>query len=101
MIKPEQTVEVLVRHEEFHTLEEFVEGIPQNWWSEDTRDKELILVVNVQGSCSTRVNTHKICVRHCLSSKTLHLDSQLSSSSKRGQPASSHPSEVRQPNNSS
>lgn len=101
MIKPEQTVEVSVRHEEFHTLEEFVECIPQNWWSEDTRDKEVILVVNVQGSCSTRVNTHKICVRHCFSSKTLCLDSHLSSSSKRGQPASSHPSEVRQPNNSS
>lgn len=101
MIKPEQMVEVSVHHEEFHTLEEFVEGIPQNWWSEDTRDKEVILTVNVQGSCSIQATSHKICVRHCFSSKTLRLDSHSSSSSKRGQPASFHPSEARQPNSSS
>ncbi|EXB88285.1 Type I inositol-1,4,5-trisphosphate 5-phosphatase 12 [Morus notabilis] len=101
VIKPEQMVEVSVRHEEFHTLEEFVEGIPQNWWSEDTRDKEVILAVNVQGSCSIQATSHKIFVRHCFSSKTLRLDSHSSSSSKRGQPASFHPSEARQPNSSS
>lgn len=97
MIKPEQAAEVSVRHEEFHTLEEFVDGIPQNWWSEDTRDKEVILAVNVQGSCSTGTNSHKICVRHCFSSKTLRLDSKLSNSSRK---SSFHLSEVRQPNNS-
>ncbi|PON46719.1 Cytolethal distending toxin B [Parasponia andersonii] len=98
MIKPGQAVEVSVRHEEFHTLEEFVDGIPQNWWSEDTRDKEVILAVNVQGSCSTKTNSHKICVRHCFSSKTLRLDSRLSPSSRK---SSFHQSEVRQPNSSS
>ncbi|KAK1294144.1 Type I inositol 1,4,5-trisphosphate 5-phosphatase 13 [Acorus calamus] len=25
-------------------MEDFVDGIPQNWWSEDTRDKEAILL---------------------------------------------------------
>ncbi|PPD66983.1 hypothetical protein GOBAR_DD36138 [Gossypium barbadense] len=41
IIKPEQSVEVAVHHEEFHTLEDLVDGIPQNWWCEDTRDKEV------------------------------------------------------------
>ncbi|XP_030487879.2 type I inositol polyphosphate 5-phosphatase 13 isoform X1 [Cannabis sativa] len=84
MIKGEQVVEVSIRHEEVHSVEEFVEGIPQNWWSEDTRDKQVILAVNVQGSCSTGINTHRICVRHCFSSnKTLRLDSKLSTTSKK------------------
>ena len=91
IIKPEQAAEVSVRHEEFHTLEEFVDGIPQNWWSEDTRDKEVILAVNVQGSCSSRATSHKICVRHCFSSnKTLRLDNRLSSGSRSSQPGSFH-----------
>lgn len=98
MIKPEQSVEVSVRHEEFHTLEEFVDGIPQNWWSEDTRDKEVILAVNVQGSCSTGTTSHKISVRHCFSSKTLRLDSKLSNNSRK---SSFHQPEVRQLNSSS
>ncbi|XP_062088654.1 type I inositol polyphosphate 5-phosphatase 12-like [Humulus lupulus] len=97
MIKPEQAVEVSIRHEELHTLEEFVDGIPQNWWSEDTRDKEVILAVNVQGNCSSGTNSHQICVRHCFSSKTLRLDSKLSTSSKK---SSFQMAESRQPNSS-
>ncbi|XWS43920.1 hypothetical protein CRYUN_Cryun16bG0146000 [Craigia yunnanensis] len=42
IIKPDQFVDVSVHHEEFHTLEDLVDGIPQNWWCEDTRDKEVI-----------------------------------------------------------
>ncbi|KFK37212.1 hypothetical protein AALP_AA4G228500 [Arabis alpina] len=77
-IKPDSTVEISVHHEEFHTLEEFVDGIPQNWWCEDTRDKEVILVVNVQGSCSTETVCHRVHVRHCFSAKTLRIDSNPS-----------------------
>lgn len=102
-IKPEQSAEVAVHHEEFHTLEEFVDGIPQNWWCEDTRDKEVILVVNVQSSSSTRTCTHRIRVRHSFSAKTLRVDSNTTNTSRKNQPAPSHHhlSDVRQPNNSS
>ncbi|XP_031392419.1 type I inositol polyphosphate 5-phosphatase 12-like isoform X2 [Punica granatum] len=85
IIKPEQFVDVPIHHEEFHTLEEFVEGIPQNWWSEDTRDKEVILSLVIQGSCSTEVRSHRIHVRHCFSGKTVRMDSKSNSISKKGQ----------------
>lgn len=100
MIKPEQSVEVSVHHEEFHTLEEFVDGIPQNWWCEDTRDKEVILIVNVQGSCSAQTHSHRVRVRHCFSAKTVRIDSK-SNSSRKGQGSPVHRVEARQPNNSS
>lgn len=97
MIKPEQSVEVLVHHEEFHTLEEFVDGIPQNWWCEDTRDKEVILIVNVTGSCSAQTFSHRVRVRHCFSSaKTIRIVPK-SNSSRKGQASPVH----RQSNNSS
>ncbi|KAJ4835937.1 hypothetical protein Tsubulata_021863 [Turnera subulata] len=83
IIKPGQSVDVSVHHEEFQNLEENVDGIPQNWWSEDTRDKEVILVVNVQGTTSTEERTHRIKVRHCFSAKTARLDSNKSNSSGR------------------
>ncbi|CAN8318308.1 unnamed protein product [Cochlearia groenlandica] len=79
-IKPDSSVEVSVHHEEFHTLEEFVDGIPQDWWCEDTRDKEAILVVNVQGSCSTETVCHRVHVRHCFSAKTFRIDTNPSNS---------------------
>ncbi|XP_010517968.1 PREDICTED: type I inositol polyphosphate 5-phosphatase 12 [Camelina sativa] len=79
-IEPDSLVEVSVHHEEFHTLEEFVDGIPQNWWCEDTRDKEAILVVNVQGGCSTETVCHRVHVRHCFSAKSLRIDSNPSNS---------------------
>ncbi|KAF5733949.1 Endonuclease/exonuclease/phosphatase family protein isoform 7 [Tripterygium wilfordii] len=81
IIEPHQYVEVSVHHEEFHALEEFVDGIPQNWWCEDTRDKEVILAVNVQGSCSTEKSRHRIHVLHCFSAKTVHIGSKSNSSS--------------------
>ncbi|KAI8537183.1 hypothetical protein RHMOL_Rhmol09G0005100 [Rhododendron molle] len=88
IIKPDQVVEVSVRHEEFHTLEEFVDGgIPQSWWSEDTRDKEVILLVSVRGSCSIETKIHRVRVRHCFSAKAVRIDSR-NNSSRRSQPTS-------------
>lgn len=84
IIKPEQNVEVSVRHEDMHASEEFVDGIPQNWWSEDTRDKEVILVVHVQGSSSVQTSSQKIHVRHCFSAKPVRIDSK-SNSARRNQ----------------
>ncbi|XP_023545043.1 type I inositol polyphosphate 5-phosphatase 12-like isoform X1 [Cucurbita pepo subsp. pepo] len=69
IIKPEQSVEITVNHEESRSQEESVDGIPQNWWCEDTRDKEVMLTVTIQGSCSTQSFSHQVRVRHCFSNK--------------------------------
>lgn len=70
IIKPNQIAEVSVHHEEFQTVEEYVDGIPQNCWCEDSRDKEVILVVAVRGMYSTITRNHRIRVRHCYSART-------------------------------
>ncbi|XP_044460898.1 type I inositol polyphosphate 5-phosphatase 12-like isoform X2 [Mangifera indica] len=109
VIKPENYAEVSVHHEEFHTLEECVDGIPQSWWCEDTRDKAVLLVVLVQGCCSTETVRHQIHVRHCLSARTVRIDTK-SNSNKQGTSESNASkkngtsvsrSEVRQPSSSS
>lgn len=67
VIDPDRTLEVEVHSEEFQTLEEFVDGVPLNSWCEDARDKEIIMVVRVHGSCCTEVGNHRIRVRYsCL-----------------------------------
>ncbi|KAK9292066.1 hypothetical protein L1049_020020 [Liquidambar formosana] len=76
VVTPDDITEVSVHHEEFHTLEEFVDGVPQNWWCEDTRDKEVILVVKVRGSCTTETKNHRIRVSHCFPAKTIRADSK-------------------------
>lgn len=83
MIKPEQSIEVVVRHDEYHTSEEFVDGIPQSWWSEDTRDKEVILLINVEGSRSMESRTHQLHVRHCFTPGAPISNELRSSSTKR------------------
>ncbi|KAK2978329.1 hypothetical protein RJ640_000159 [Escallonia rubra] len=95
IIKPDEVAEVSVRHEEFHTLEEFVDGIPQSWWSEDTRDKQVALVVIVRGSCSTETRSHRVHVRHCFSAKTVRIDSK-GNNSKKYQGSANHRSRARQ-----
>ncbi|KAL1559239.1 phosphoinositide 5-phosphatase [Salvia divinorum] len=76
LIRPDQVVDVLVHHEEFHKLEDLVEGVPQSWWAEDTRDKELILMVVVRGSCSTDFKTHQVTVRHRFNGNTIRIDAK-------------------------
>ncbi|KAL6578201.1 hypothetical protein OROMI_010529 [Orobanche minor] len=84
MINPDQVAEVSVHHQEYQLLDEFIDGIPQSWWSEDTRDKEVILVVSVRGSCSTDTKNHRIHVRHCFSVDQNKLDSKGNASRKHG-----------------
>lgn len=76
IIRPGQILEISVRHEEFYTLQEFVDGVPQNWWSDDTRDKEVILVVNIRGNWSIEAKSHRVRVRHCFSAKTGRMDTK-------------------------
>ncbi|KAJ0256144.1 Type II inositol polyphosphate 5-phosphatase 15 [Hirschfeldia incana] len=65
IIKPNQIAEVSVRLEDFPTVEEYVDGVAQNSWCEDTRDEEVILVLVVHGRFSTQTKNHRIRVRHC------------------------------------
>lgn len=88
IIKPDQAAEILIRHEEFNKLEETVDGIPQSWWCEDTRDKEVILLINVTASRSTEAITHKVNVRHSFSPNAARTTSK--SSSRRSQGGCSH-----------
>ncbi|KAJ9701796.1 hypothetical protein PVL29_006951 [Vitis rotundifolia] len=83
IIKPDQFEEVSVRHEEHQTQEDSTDGIPQNWWSEDTRDKEVLLVVRVRGSRSTETKTHQVSVRHTFTAaKPARIDSKSKNSKK-------------------
>ncbi|KAJ6683413.1 hypothetical protein OIU85_007127 [Salix viminalis] len=100
IIKQDHFVDISVHHEEFHSLEEHFDGIPQNWWCEDTRDKEAMLSVNIQGSNATEIRSHQIIVRHCYSAKTVRIDS-LSNDSRKGQGGSVHRSDLRQLSGSS
>ncbi|XP_004302174.1 PREDICTED: type II inositol 1,4,5-trisphosphate 5-phosphatase FRA3-like [Fragaria vesca subsp. vesca] len=70
IIRPDHIAEVSVHHEEHQTLKEFVDGVPQNRWCENTRDKEVILVVKVHGRYTNNTKSHRVCVRHCCSANT-------------------------------
>ncbi|MCD7469454.1 hypothetical protein HAX54_008505 [Datura stramonium] len=69
VIAPDQIAEISVHHEDRQTLEEFVDGVPQNSWCEDAKDKEATLVINVRGCFSTERKRHRIRVHHCFSGK--------------------------------
>lgn len=64
ILKPGQTVDVSVHHIEFYTQEEFVDGIPQNSWCEDNKDKKVVLLINVTGTGSTESTSYRVYVRH-------------------------------------
>ncbi|MED6123837.1 hypothetical protein PIB30_053209 [Stylosanthes scabra] len=80
IIKPEHIAEVSVHHEEFQTQEEYVDGIVQNSWCEDSRDKEALLFVKVYGKYTTQTRNHNVRVHHCYSSKKNPIASQPNSS---------------------
>ncbi|XP_074587018.1 type I inositol polyphosphate 5-phosphatase 13-like [Curcuma longa] len=64
IIKPGQTIEVSVYHDDFYTKEEYVDGVAQNWWCEDNRDKVVVLLVHITGTGSTDSKAHKVSVCH-------------------------------------
>jgi hypothetical protein len=55
----------MIRQDDFEKREEYVDGMVQNWWCEDTREKELVLLVNIIGTKSTDNFIHRIHVKHC------------------------------------
>lgn len=74
----------MIRQDDFEKREEFVDGLVQNWWCEDTRDKELVLLVNIKGTKSTESSMHRIHVKHCPS--TIERNDKKCTSSRRSQP---------------
>ncbi|XP_076889266.1 type II inositol polyphosphate 5-phosphatase 15-like isoform X2 [Bidens hawaiensis] len=64
IIEPNHIVEISVHHQSYETVKEYVDGAPQNGWCEDVRDKEVMLVVEVRGSCTTERKCHRVRVRH-------------------------------------
>ncbi|WCJ21823.1 Type I inositol polyphosphate 5-phosphatase 12 [Euphorbia peplus] len=60
VIEPGKCVQVAMHHEEFHALEDQVDGIPHNMWCED---KHVILNVIVQGNSSTATQSHKVNIK--------------------------------------
>lgn len=79
IIRPNHIAEVSVHHDEFLTLEEFVDGVPKNSWCEDNRDKEVILVVKVRGRYTMETRNHRVRVRHCVTAKIKRSDPELNS----------------------
>lgn len=86
-------MEVTVQHEEFHTGEEFIDGIQQNSWCEDARDKEVVMAVKITGCLSAYSRIHRVHVNHCFSTKTAR--SQSSPSFERTQASLLHRSDFR------
>lgn len=74
IIQPDHIAEISFQNEEHQTLEEFVDGVPKNWWCENSRDKEVLLLVKVRGSCTTETKIHRIRVRYSISGKTMPMD---------------------------
>ncbi|CAH9125158.1 unnamed protein product [Cuscuta epithymum] len=84
MVKPDQTIEVLVRHYDFNTSEESADGgVAQSRWSDDNKDKEVVLLINVVGSRSTETITHQVRVEHRYSPSASSSSVPKSSSCKR------------------
>jgi hypothetical protein len=93
IIRPDHIVEVSVHHEEFQTLEEFVDGVVQNSWCEDSRDKEAILIVKVHGNYTIQTRNHRVRVHHCYSSKKKQLADPQSNDSRNVQGSVLHRSD--------
>ncbi|KAJ8551486.1 hypothetical protein K7X08_021501 [Anisodus acutangulus] len=84
IIKPDQAAEILVRHEDSQSLKDSVDGVSQSWWSEDTRDREVTLMINIKASQPTEVRTHQVHVRHSFSADALRVNSKNSERSNQG-----------------
>ncbi|XP_076946966.1 type II inositol polyphosphate 5-phosphatase 15-like isoform X2 [Bidens hawaiensis] len=84
IIEPNHIVEISVHHQSYETVKEYVDGAPQNGWCEDVRDKEVMLVVEVRGSCTTERKCHRVRVRHnqSLSDRPMPMEQKPDSSAR-------------------
>ncbi|XP_073316420.1 type II inositol polyphosphate 5-phosphatase 15-like isoform X1 [Primulina huaijiensis] len=81
IIEPDHIAEISIRREDYHTLEEFVDGVSRNCWCEDARDKEVMLLVTVRGSCTTETKRHRIRLRYSITGKITHKNPNSDNSS--------------------
>ncbi|RRT39302.1 hypothetical protein B296_00059247, partial [Ensete ventricosum] len=93
ILKPGQMIDVSMHHEDVLTQEQSVDGVPQNWWTENTRDKEAVLVVNVTGTGTTDHRSHRVHVRHSFSFRSDSSDRR--GTSRRSQSSNQQRSDVR------
>ncbi|KAL6527082.1 hypothetical protein OROGR_016172 [Orobanche gracilis] len=91
IVEADQIAEISIRHEEHATLEEFVDGVPQNFWCEDARDKEVILLVKLHGNCTTEPKCYRVRVRYSISGKITPVSNR-----KANNPERSHANLLRQ-----
>lgn len=82
VVGPDQVADILVRHKDFDTTEQLVEGVPQTT-SEDNHDKEALLKVVVRGNCSSETKSHTVQLRLCNSCKVTRTDSSKGSGSRK------------------
>ncbi|XP_071734720.1 type II inositol polyphosphate 5-phosphatase 15-like [Rutidosis leptorrhynchoides] len=84
IIEPNHIAEISVHHQGYETLEEYVDGVPHNCWCEDVRDKEVMLLVEVRGSCTKERKCHKVRVRHTnsLSDRSMPMEQKPDNSSR-------------------
>ncbi|XP_075486048.1 type II inositol polyphosphate 5-phosphatase 15-like [Primulina tabacum] len=75
IIEPDHIAEISIRHEEYQTLEEFVDGVSRSCWCEDARDKEVMLLVKMGGSCTTEIKRHRVRLRYSITGKITHINS--------------------------
>ncbi|KAL3833948.1 hypothetical protein ACJIZ3_008684 [Penstemon smallii] len=80
IIEADHIVEISIRHEEYQTVEEYVDGVPQNFWCEDARDKEAILTLKVSGSCTVETKCHRIRVRYSIMGKLTPMNRKANNS---------------------
>ncbi|CAA0821233.1 Type II inositol 1-4-5-trisphosphate 5-phosphatase FRA3 [Striga hermonthica] len=81
IIEADQITEISIRHEEYETFEEFVDGVPRNFWCEDARDKEVILAVKVRGTCTTEPKCHRVRVRYSITGKLTPMNNSKANNS--------------------
>ncbi|KAF5770434.1 putative phosphoinositide 5-phosphatase transcription factor WD40-like family [Helianthus annuus] len=96
IIEPNHIVEISVHHQGYETLNEYVDGVPQNSWCEDVRGMEVMLVVEVRGSCTTERKCHRVRVRHNQSLSDRHMPmEQRADDSTRDHASVLHRSDIR------
>ncbi|KAL5983104.1 hypothetical protein ACLOJK_017185 [Asimina triloba] len=75
VIKPAQMAEVSLFHPEYKTLEDIMDG--QSWLSDDTKEREAVLLVKITANFSTETSIHRVQVRHCFTARHARSDSKV------------------------
>ncbi|CAN4095624.1 unnamed protein product [Withania somnifera] len=86
IIKSGEDAEILVCQEELRSSEDTAEVVSPSKLSDETREEEVILMINVTASRSTKVRTHQVYLRSSFPANAICMPSRNSSSSNEGSP---------------